>query len=279
MTVWVLALLLSAVAACADVLGGTLILVRRWGTTQIARITALGAGFLLGATVLDRLPDALTSLPASGPLWVAGGYLGMMWLERYSHRAARPEPLGRRVAGMPTAPALGGPVEHASHLHPFPGSMQAEPWGIPVTTDWATLWALLIHTWLDGAVIAGAFTTSRAAGVLMFAAIALHKLPEGLSMASVALAAGRSRWRAFGATALLALSTLVGAGVTLWAGVYEEHWVQAVTALASGSFLYVSATTLIPAVKAADRRAILLVTAGAGLFMVSLWAVTAVGLH
>ncbi|MCL6593406.1 MAG: ZIP family metal transporter [Alicyclobacillus sp.] len=279
MTVWVLALLLSAVAACADVLGGTLVLVRRWGTTQIARITALGAGFLLGATVLDRLPDALTSLPVSGPLWVAGGYLGMMWLERYSHRAVSPVSAGSRVAGVSAAPALDGPAVHAQHVHAVAGPAIADTWGVPTAADWATLWALLIHTWLDGVVIAGAFTTSRAAGVLMFAAIALHKLPEGLSMASVALAAGRTRWRAFGATALLALSTLGGAGVTLWLGAYEQHWVQAVTALASGSFLYVSATTLIPAVKAADRQAILLVTAGAGLFMVSLWAVTAVGLH
>ncbi|MCL6517533.1 ZIP family metal transporter [Alicyclobacillus sp.] len=240
MTAWGWPLVLCTVAALADVIGGTLTVFRRLSPRQTLRVTALASGFLLGATVLDRLPDALSEMPGSAPVWIVAGYLGMLLLDR------------------------------RGHLHEEVVSREAGA---------AVLGAMLVHTLMDGIVIAGAFEVSRGAGVLMFFAITLHKLPEGFSMAAVTLAAGSTRRRAFTSSALLALSTLTGAVVTLWLGETDIAAVHAVTALATGSFLFISTTGLMPAVRGSgDRRASYFVVAGVVFFLISLYLVRSVGL-
>jgi zinc transporter ZupT len=131
---------------------------------------------------------------------------------------------------------------------------------------------------MDGVIIAGSFTVSRATGILMFVAITMHKLPEGFSMATITMAAGGARSRAVWTAVGLGLSTLAGALITMRLGDLDSGAVKVLMALATGTFLYISSSDLVPAVKAAGLRPALAVVVGFILFAASLSLVRAVGL-
>src|SRR5207248_8995876 len=69
---------------------------------------------------------------------------------------------------------------------------------------------LLLHTFFDGVAIASAFLVRPALGVMVFIAIFLHKLPEGVTVSSLMLAGGRSGGQAIMAAAMLGGATLAG---------------------------------------------------------------------
>src|SRR5581483_11480556 len=103
---------------------------------------------------------------------------------------------------------------------------------------------LTLHTFFDGVAIASGFLVSRPLGVILFAAVVLHKLPEGFAVGSLMLAAGGSRRAALTASGLLGLATLVGA-------VCMTTFTEAVgpaMAVSAGVTIYVAASDLIPEV-------------------------------
>ena len=93
---------------------------------------------------------------------------------------------------------------------------------------------------MDGAAIGAAVLTSPGLGILVFAAIMLHKLPEGFTIASVMKAAGTTRRWALGASAILAVATFAGVIAAGLVGGFAPY----VLAVATGSVLYVGATDL-----------------------------------
>jgi zinc transporter ZupT len=98
----------------------------------------------------------------------------------------------------------------------------------------SALAGLLLHTFVDGVAIASAFGVSQELG--------LHKEPEGLAIASLWIAAGRTRSAALGAAAALGVATLAGVVLTDLSTTLE-HWGLA---LSAGVTLYVGASNLIP---------------------------------
>jgi len=101
---------------------------------------------------------------------------------------------------------------------------------------------LLLHTFLDGVAIASAFLVRPELGMLMFIAIFLHKLPEGVTIASLHLAAGRTVNQAIGSAALLGLATVAGVLVTDRVSLLVTHGL----AISAGVTLYVAASNLVP---------------------------------
>ena len=75
-------------------------------------------------------------------------------------------------------------------------------------------------------------------------AVFLHKVPEGFTMGSIMVSAGRSRKEAFLSAAWLGIATVVGTlTISLWSGL-----VTYALPLSAGAALYVAASDLIPAV-------------------------------
>lgn len=97
-------------------------------------------------------------------------------------------------------------------------------------------------------------------------------------MATISLASGSTKARAFGTSSALAASTMVGALVTLEVGYISTMVVKIGMALATGSFLYVSASDLIPAVRHHSKLGIWAVVVGVIGFYLSLLLVSHVGL-
>ena len=60
----------------------------------------------------------------------------------------------------------------------------------------AALVGLLLHTFVDGVAVASGLDVGGAVGALVFIAVILHKVPEGLAISSLFLAAGQGRRRA-----------------------------------------------------------------------------------
>lgn len=247
------ALILCTIAAFADVIGGAVTVVKRLNPQQAMIVTGLGAGFLLGATVLDRLPDSLSELPGTSPLYIVIGYLILLILERYSANAHHRES---------AAPEMGH----------HPGAVLSS------RAAFVSFVGLLLHTFMDGVIIAGAFSISRATGLLIFVAITMHKIPEGFSMATITLASGTSRVRALLTSVGLAVSTLIGAVLTLEVGAIDQHVVKILMALATGTFLYVSMTDLMPVVRGQNRGSVIAAVIGVGIFYISLLLIKHVGL-
>ena len=81
-------------------------------------------------------------------------------------------------------------------------------------------------------------------GWLVFVAIALHKLPEGFTIASIVRAAGGGPGPALGAATAVGGACLVGALLVAGAAELAGYGL----ALATGVTIYVAATDLVPEV-------------------------------
>jgi ZIP family zinc transporter/zinc and cadmium transporter len=110
------------------------------------------------------------------------------------------------------------------------------------SAGWSALLGLTLHTFFDGVAIASGFLVSSRLGVLLFLAVLLHKLPEGVTIASVVVAGGGSRRRAIAAAAALGAATILGVLLTETL----EPLAQNGLALAAGVTLYVAASNLVP---------------------------------
>ena len=110
---------------------------------------------------------------------------------------------------------------------------------------------LSLHTFFDGVAIASGFLVSGRLGLLVFLAVLLHKLPEGVTIASVMLAGGGSRRRALGAAGVLGLATVLGVLLTEQVAPLARHGL----ALSAGVTLYVAASNLVPEFQAQARLA------------------------
>jgi zinc transporter ZupT len=221
--------LFGGLVALANVCGG--LLLARPGTFARSRsflryLVALGAGFMLAAIFIEIVPEvvSLWAMRAGG-----GGLLRAMAL------------------------LLGGYLlvhffEHtvAPHFH-FGEETHPEAVVRP-SAAYTAIGGLSIHTFFDGASVASAFVVDRKAGLLVFIAVLLHKVPEGFTAASIMLASGRTARRAVGATLIIGAATLAGVlSVALLQARVEEAVLYALP-FSAGVTLYVAASDLIPEV-------------------------------
>lgn len=223
-------ILYGLLAAAANFLGGLLVSSRRVGQTTLRYLIALGAGFMLATVFLKMVPESI-ELWAGEKLTAEAMIIPMMWF-------------------------LGGYlliqlVEHTVAPHFHFGEETHEEAMLAEHAALAGVSALMVHTFFDGVSIAAASLVDFRMGVLVFIAVLLHKLPEGFTVASMMLAAGRSRRGARVAALLVGLATLVGAAlVVLFEGliVYSHNLSSHVLPLSAGVTLYVAASDLIPEV-------------------------------
>jgi ZIP family zinc transporter/zinc and cadmium transporter len=214
MTPLLWSLLLGIAAAGANVLGGLVVVARReWNDLVLKYFIALGAGFMLAATFLRMLPESMR-LSAMAPLLMLGGYF---LVHLFEHTIAPHFHFGEEVhSDLMVHPAVG----------------------------FSALVGLSTHTFFDGVSIASGFLVSVPLGLLIFFAVALHKIPEGFTVASIALASGRGKKGALTASGVLAASTLAG---VLSMNRFAEAVPYALP-LSTGVTLYVAASDLMPEV-------------------------------
>jgi ZIP family zinc transporter/zinc and cadmium transporter len=202
----------------------------------LAALTGYGGGFLLALTLVELIPAAL-DVP-NGALVALAGYL----LVHLTQHALTP------------------------HFH-----YGEETHGEAMVSRGIGVWALvglLPHSFFDGVAIGGGFLRSAELGALIVAGVLLHKIPTGVSLASVMLASGNSRRRTLLALSGVALATVLGAGLTPAVSALVRYGL----ALAAGVTLYVAASNLVP--ESQRERSGLVqagVFSGAATFLLARW--------
>jgi zinc and cadmium transporter len=225
------ALSLGVLAGGADLVGGFFVIRRQWSREYLKYFIALGAGFMLAVALLEMVPESLR-LASVQPYAIYPRDVGLA--------TEAEEVLLLVLAGY----LLVHFFEHtlAPHFH-FGEETHMEAM-TATHVGYAAVLGLAIHTFFDGVAISSGLLVSRSLGLLIFVAIFLHKIPEGFTVASLMLASGQGKRRAFLSSAVLGAATLVGVALML---VWRAH-VGIALPVSAGVTLYVAASDLIPEV-------------------------------
>jgi len=80
-------LLLGFAAALGDLIGGAIVATpRHISDRTLTLLMALGAGNLLGVSVIELIPESIKEVGESAPLYILGGYLLSTSSSTYSRR-------------------------------------------------------------------------------------------------------------------------------------------------------------------------------------------------
>jgi ZIP family zinc transporter/zinc and cadmium transporter len=233
MTPFIQSVAFALAAALANIIGGLIVVSNKWARRSLQYFIALGSGFMLATVFLEMFPESI-ALTNTAPMLVLLGYVIVHIFEH----------------------------TFASHLH-FGEEIHHDELVNPVVGI-SALVGMIVHTFFDGVAIGAGFMVSQGAGVLIFLAVLLHKIPDGFTISSIAISSGRSSSSALAAASLLGLSTLLG--------VFAVHLVGGSVSYAlpisTGSTLYVAATDLMPEVnREKGVKMAFVVFAGMGLFL------------
>ncbi len=197
-------------AAAANIVGALAVTSgARWSVLALDRMLAFAAGFLLSVAFVDLLPEASARGGTTGAAVALASFV-LVHLTQHS--------IGR-------------------HFH-----FGEERHSVAPGTSGSALIGLLLHTFVDGVAVASGLLVSKAVGVLVFTGVILHKLPEGLAISSLFLAAGSSKRAAIGAAAALGVATILGVALTGQIAGLQTYGI----AISAGVTTYVGASNLVP---------------------------------
>ena len=228
---WI-SLALGVVAGLANIFGGAIVSARAWSRAFLALFIALGSGFMLATVITEMVPESLRLAPLAAPVLILLGYFIVHYFEH----------------ALPAHFHFGEETHTDEFLNP--------------EVAYTALAGLLIHTFFGGVSITSGFLISNWLGIVIFGAVILHNVPEGFTVASIMVAAKKSRFAGLWAAAALGLSRLAG----ILAMAIAQRWVRYGLAVSAGVTLYVAASDLIPEVnKMPGPRVALTVAAGVGM--------------
>lgn len=227
---------LSILAALGSLLGGWVVVRFLRDRASVMRlVSGVAAGYLLAVALMGILPECLS--PENGghanAIWIVFGFLLVHLMEHgitpHFHYGEETH-AGSRMSGV------------------------------------MALVGLSLHSLMDGVALAAALAAHGNLGALMFAAILVHRIPEGGTIASIFLARGFSAAGAIAAAGVLAIATLMGA----WGQELLKIPVGPTLAAAAGLAIYVASSDLLPEVqKEPGWKSSLAIASGLGLFLLS----------
>ncbi|WP_306475925.1 ZIP family metal transporter [Methyloversatilis sp.] len=250
---------------------------------SIPLLISYSVGALLGASLLGVLPQAITEI---GSVEVAtsillAGILGFFLLEklvlwRHCHEvsceAHDPVEVKRPATAhsyRPVAQAT-APVTLHAHGHAAGGG-HAHGYGSEESVRSASLILIgdAFHNFVDGVLIAAAFTQSIPLGIVTATAIVAHEIPQEVGDYLVLLHSGMSRMKALAFNLLSSMATLVGAVGAYFALASISGAVPYLLCIAAASMIYVAVADLIPGLHrraelSATIQQVVLISAGIG---------------
>lgn len=244
-----LAVLLSVASGIVIILGGVIFNTRKnWDPGLIEFFLAIGAGYILAVAILDMIPAAY-EISSTSMFYVVLGYFIVHLFEHVF--------TGHFHFGEETHEEL---VSHSLGLSAMVG--------------------LMVHNLFSGIAIGSGFMTNFDMGLMIFAGIVLHKLPEGFTISSIVYVASHKKRKGTIATVILAVSSVVGTILVYVLDSNEIPFRGTALALAAGAFIHVAATDLIPQVNESRSKWIpLMIFIGFGLFGLSHYLLSQVGAH
>ena len=217
--------LLGIIASSVEVLGGTLIVLRKeWPRKIQEYLIALSAGFILALVFFDLIPESLKTVGPIASLYIV---IGFSLLHFFEHT----------IVG---------------HLH-FGEETHADIMVTPLASL-SALSGLVVHAFFDGVTISAGLQFDTKIGILVFLAVLLHKLPEGLTIASIMLAAKKTKKVAIISSVIIGVATMLGVIVVFVMTDISQSLIGIALAFSAGAATYVGASDLIPEINRSGNR-------------------------
>src|SRR3989344_1674738 len=207
----------SSIGSILALIGGVVLLWREdWMRRVSLFLVSFAAGTLLGAAFFDLLPEAMEKMEGGEGVFIAIvlGILGIFMFEK---------------------------ILRWHHCHDEKCEERTLSSSILVGDS--------IHNFLDGIAIAAAFLVSVPTGITTTIAVFFHEVPQEIGDFGILLHAGYSKGKILVLNVLTALTTFVGAIGGYFFLSYIEGYVGYILAFASGVFIYIAASDLIPEVR------------------------------
>lgn len=219
-----LVLLGSLSAALALFLGSVFPLLKiAWAQSVIHRLMSFASGVLLGTAFIHLLPDASAY---NARYFGSGAILSFLLIFAVEHFTLM-HACYKFYHEYPTNP---------EHLHTkIRGNV--------------SFLAFLIHSFLDGLILATSFTFSASLGAIVSFAVLVHQFPAGLSIGSIFLGSKFSARQIGVYSLIIALFIPIGTLVSYAAvqGVSKDI-LGAFMGFSAGSFIFIGATDILPEV-------------------------------
>ena len=197
--------------------GGGISVGIRLSHESLCALISLAAGTLFGVTVFTLAPEALEfSAWWMAALAAATGYLLFLLISKYVHHVC------------PACAASHFDADAARHFN-----------DIAV----ALIVALAVHSTSDGIAlgVGGEIHRSMAGKWTLFAALCIHKLPEGLALGSLLIGAGYRQSATFWWVAATEATTLAGGAIGyFFLGHASLFWLALLMAHVAGGFIYLA---------------------------------------
>lgn len=181
-------------------------------------LVSLSAGTLLGGAFLHLIPETIEENGSTENLWLAilFGILFFFFLEKI---------VCWRHCHIPTS------EDHPHHL----GIMN--------------LIGDAFHNFLDGVIIAAAYLVDINLGLVTTIAVITHEIPQEIGDFGVLIHAGYSRAKALMLNFFIALTSVLGAVLTLLSSRFIENMIPFIIPITAGGFIYIATADLIPELK------------------------------
>jgi len=185
-------------------------------------LLAYAVGTLLGATFIGLLPEAMADhCPRQIGLIMLGGLFGFFLLEKFVR--------------LPHAHG------HAAEQHEHQGEHhRPHPAGTMILVGDA------FHNFVDGVVIATAFSSSITLGVLTSLAVIAHEIPQELGDFVILIESGWQRWTAYWTNFPSSLATFAGAILAYFALGFIAPRIPYFLTISAASFLYIGMVDIAP---------------------------------
>lgn len=207
------------------------------------------AGILGGVTFVDILPEAfsiareMSLLTIYVPAGVGVGFFILLVVERY---------------------LLASQEIHGGHFH-IHGKPALDP-----SHGLMGVSALTFHGFMDGFVIPVGFSAGPTVGLIVTLAVAIHQIPDSFAALSLALGSTDSKRQAFLYVIATAVDTPVGIAIGLLLVGLGSFMVPLGLGLSAGTFIYVSASDLVPELQHEARSPLVVVSMALGFSLVML---------
>lgn len=197
-------------------LAGTILLLKQDRLKVLSnRLISFAGGTLMGAAFLGMIPHAMhhAGNPKFAGLTIVGGIILFFMLEKIIlWRTCTDETCDR-----------------------------ADKASIPII-----LIGDAFHNFVDGIVIAAAFITNPAFGIIVTLSVFAHEIPQEIADFGVLINKGMSRKKALIYNMLSGITTFLGAGLAYWALEMIKQSIPYVLSISAASFIYIALADLIP---------------------------------
>ena len=222
----------TLLGSVVSLIGGVILLLKGKLASSVSHfLAAFAAGVMLGAAFVDLLPEALEHAEELGTgidifLWTLGGILVFFLLERVIHN-----------------------YHHHDTIHSEKEHREERKATIPLI-----IFGDSFHNFIDGVVIAATFMVDINLGVLTTFAVAAHEIPQEIGDFGLLLHRGLSKMKVIWVNFFSSLTALIGALITYMVGESIEGILPILLALASGFFIYIALSSLIPEIHGEYRK-------------------------